>query len=96
MEKKKRIASGKRFCKTCRKEITGCPVGTKYCPECAIVAARQSRAKSMRKARQQGRIPSNSKPKYKAHDSELSLIVAQADAAGMSYGKYVAMLSKKS
>lgn len=95
MEKKKRAAQGKCFCKRCKREITGCPVNTKYCPECAIISARESRAESARKARAKGRIAVKSQPKYVPHDNGLTALIAAADAAGMSYGKYVAMLSKK-
>ena len=79
-----------RICVVCGKRLQGVGRRTMYCPECrAEVIRTKSRERSRRRRafelEQKARA---ARPPYtgpSVHD-----IAAQADAAGMSYGQYVA------
>lgn len=73
-----------KTCERCGNEFEG-RWNQKYCKDCRVEAYRESRNLRRRRARQ------------KKHSKESHLIehVKAAKAAGMSYGKYMAMLKQK-
>lgn len=79
-----------RICVVCGRELRGVGSHTKYCPDCrAEVNRTKSRERSrLRRALELERQARNSRPHYtgpSVHD-----MAARADAAGLSYGQYVA------
>lgn len=71
-----------RTCVVCGKVMRGVGNKTKYCPACR-------RQRDNQKARERERIK-RERAKHPAPAPDVREIAAQADAAGMSYGQYVA------
>lgn len=77
-----------RICVRCGKQLLGVGRSAKYCPECrritAIEKSRQrERLKRERLKRERARRPPTC--------PDVRTVAARADAAGMSYGQYVAV-----
>ena len=79
-----------RICTICGKRLQGVGRRTKYCPECrAEVNRTKSRERSrIRKAFELEQKARAARPQYTG--PSVREVAAQADAAGMSYGQYVA------
>lgn len=71
-----------RICVQCGVTLYGVGRSTKYCPECR-------RQRNNQKARERERLK-RERAKHPALVPDVREIAAQADAAGMSYGQYVA------
>lgn len=79
-----------RICVICGRELRGVGSRTKYCPDCrAEVNRTKSRERyRWRRALELEQIAKSARPHYtgpSVHD-----MAARADAAGLSYGQYVA------
>lgn len=70
-----------RICTICGRELRGVGRRTKYCPECR-------RQLNNARARERKRLE-RARAKHHGNDA-VRTIAALADAAGMSYGQYVA------
>lgn len=83
-----------RICVICGRQLRGVGSHTKYCPDCR---AEVNRAKSRERSRRRRSFEleqkaKSTRPPYtgpSVHD-----MAAQADAAGLSYGQYVARKGK--
>ena len=75
-------------CKMCGSVFTACAMTAKYCPSCRPKA----RINQQRIARQNNKLR---KRQVKNKKQTIHEISAKANAAGMSYGKYVAMLEHR-
>lgn len=83
-----------RICVICGRQLRGVGSHTKYCPDCR---AEVNRAKSRERSRRRRSFEleqkaKSARPPYtgpSVHD-----MAAQADAAGLSYGQYVARKGK--
>ena len=83
-----------RICVICGKQLRGVGRRTKYCPDCrAEVNSTKSRERSRRRRafelEQKARA---ARPQYTG--PSVREVAAQADAAGMTYGQYVACHAK--
>ena len=71
-----------RICVVCGKQLLGVGRSAKYCPECR-------RERENKKARERARRQRD-RARHPAPAPDVREIAAQADAAGMTYGQYVA------
>ena len=71
-----------RICVVCGKQLRGVGCRAKYCPACR-------RQRDNQKARERERIK-RERAKHPAPAPDVRAVAAEADAAGMSYGQYVA------
>ena len=75
-----------RICTICGKQLRGVGIRTKYCPDCRAEVIRERSRR--RYAAERAQRAALARPQYtgpSVHD-----MAALADAAGMSYGQYVA------
>ena len=75
-----------RICVICGKQLQGVGRRAMYCPECR-------RQRNNQKARERERLK-RERAKHPAPAPAIREIAARADAAGMSYGQYVARHTK--
>lgn len=75
-----------RTCVRCGKQLLGVGRSTKYCLECRRIVA-------IEKSRQRERLK-RERARHPAPATDVREIAAQADAAGMTYGQYVAATGK--
>lgn len=73
-----------RICVVCGKQLRGVGCRTKYCPESRHERENKKARERARRQRDRARHP--------APAPDVREIAAQADAAGMSYGQYVAVI----
>lgn len=71
-----------RICVRCGKQLLGVGRSAKYCPECRRITAIEKSRQRERLKRERARRPPTC--------PDVREVAAQADAAGMSYGQYVA------
>ena len=71
-----------RICVRCGVTLYGVGIRTKYCPECRRITAIEKSRQRERLKRERARRPLTG--------PDVREVAAQADAAGMSYGRYVA------
>lgn len=81
-----------RICTICGRELRGVGSHTKYCPDCRAEVDRvRTRERSRRRyAAERAQRAALARPHYtgpSVHD-----MAAQADAAGLTYGQYVARI----
>lgn len=71
-----------RVCVRCGVTMYGVGCRTKYCPECRRITA-------IEKARERGRLK-RERARHPSTGPDVREVAAQADAAGLTYGQYVA------
>lgn len=76
-----------RVCVVCGKQLLGVGCSAKYCPECRRKREREKACEYERRRRERARHP--------APNPAVREIAARADAAGMTYGQYVAAVNQK-
>ncbi len=96
--KDRKNPEGKRLCARCGVVLEKRRGGQKYCDDCRAAARLERDAARKRKQKQRegwriGELPE--KKKKKPRVSQIDSIQRAAHEAGMSYGKYVAMLAMK-
>lgn len=72
-----------RICVRCGKQLLGVGRSAKYCPECRRITAIEKSRQRERLKRERARRPPTG--------PDVREVAAKADAAGMSYGQYVAV-----